>query len=169
MSNIAGSSLVRTAERDALGDQFHPGGLIDSGVPGRTDRLPLAVAADSHVIPADVVSGMGQGNTLAGANILNMALRMGPYGTPLGQHASGHTIPRPPPAMGSTYQQPRAAGGETHTPILAAGGEFIVPKWKVAELGNGDLRKGHAALDKMIANVRTHTIKFLRNAPAPKK
>lgn len=158
-------------------DEFHPGGLIDSGVAGRTDRIPLAVAADSHVIPADVVSGLGQGNSIAGANILNMALRMGPYGTPLTRGGGGgRGIPSPPGVFRGTFQMPYAKGGSTHpeagaekTPIMAAGGEFIVPKYKVVELGGGNARKGHDLLDKMIAAVRKHQMDFLKNAPPPKK
>lgn len=47
------------------------GGLISSPVPGRTDRIPMDVPSGSYVIPADIVSGMGQGNTEAGAHIFD--------------------------------------------------------------------------------------------------
>src|SRR5581483_4165756 len=53
----------REEARGVYDDQYHPGGLIESDSAGRTDRVPLAVGTDAHVIPADVVSGLGQGNT----------------------------------------------------------------------------------------------------------
>lgn len=50
---------------------FAKGGLIASDVPGRTDRIPMNVRPNSFVIPADIVSGVGQGNTEAGARIFD--------------------------------------------------------------------------------------------------
>src|SRR5216684_2772163 len=44
-------------------------GPIHAAVAGRTDHLPLTVPNKAYVLPADIVSGMGQGNTLAGFRI----------------------------------------------------------------------------------------------------
>ena len=55
-------------------------GLLTSPVAGRTDHLPISPAAGSYVVPADVVSGLGEGNTLAGANIMQRILDTGPMG-----------------------------------------------------------------------------------------
>lgn len=158
--------FARSADRSLeSGEQYHPGGFISSAVAGRTDRLPLAVGTDSHVISADVVSGLGQGNSLNGAHVLDAALKLGPYGTSLPHMTHGSGPPRPPAA-----QQSYAAGGDTgHARILAAGGEYIVPSWKVKELGGGDFKKGHQALDRMVKIVRKHNIEFLKHAPDPKK
>lgn len=41
-------------------------GPIHSSVAGRTDHLPIHVPSGAYVIPADIVSGMGEGNTIAG-------------------------------------------------------------------------------------------------------
>ena len=43
--------------------------LINSTVSGRTDRIPMRARTGSFVIPADVVSGLGEGNTMAGAKM----------------------------------------------------------------------------------------------------
>lgn len=146
---------------------YHPGGLLNSSTAGRTDRLPISVAADSYVVPADVVSGLGQGSTLAGAKILQATLRTGPYGTSLPRGGRGGVgLPRPPRPF--TY----ARGGATPdkaVPILAAGGEFVVSPEDVARLGGGDVRKGHKILDELVKRVRQHTMKFLKSAPKPKK
>ncbi len=51
-------------------------GAIKSSVPGRTDKLNLNVAAGSSVVPSDVVSGLGQGNTDAGHSIPRRCLSL---------------------------------------------------------------------------------------------
>lgn len=143
-------------------EQYHPGGFINSAVAGRTDRLPLAVAADSHVIPADVVSGLGQGSSLAGAHILDAIFR----GAPPGQPGLGRSGTQ----SGSSSAEPRAKGGQTHrASIVAAGGEYIVRPEDVRRIGGGNSKRGHELIDAMIKRVRDHTIRFLKNAPAPKK
>jgi hypothetical protein len=45
-------------------------GPLHSHVPGRTDKINLNVKPGSYVIPADVVSILGEGNTLAGTVVL---------------------------------------------------------------------------------------------------
>lgn len=156
------------------GEAYHPPGFIVSGVPGRTDRLPMSVQSNSHVIPADVVSGLGQGNSLAGAQLLEQALQLGPYGVKMPQanamarHAEYRgTLPHASmPRATENY----ARGGAPHrTPIMAAGGEYIVGPEDVARLGGGDPSKGHAVLDKFILAIRKHTASRLRKLPPPKK
>lgn len=161
-------------------DQFHPGGLIGGVGAGRTDRIPLAVMADSHVIPADVVSGLGQGTTLGGARVLEQAMHSAPYAVSMPGRHGGSTIPRPPavPHAGFGQQEPGfgqqepgfAIGGQPRiTHILAAPGEFIVPPHIVHAWGQGDMRRGHDRIDDMIKRVRQHTIKWMKTAPPPKK
>ena len=41
-------------------------GPIHSQVAGRTDHLNMHVPSGSYVIPADIVSALGEGNTMAG-------------------------------------------------------------------------------------------------------
>ena len=142
-------------------------GFLNSATSGRTDRLPINVAADSYVIPADVVSGLGQGNSLAGARILNEALKTGPYGTQLGGvHEAKGNIPRPP----AEFREKDAKGGTPHhMPIIAAGGEFVVPPEAVARVGGGDANKGHKLLHEMVKRIRHHTLKRIKQLPNPKK
>lgn len=145
---------------DALGDPAVPetphfGGLIHATTPGRTDRVPLAVPADSHVIPADVVSSLGQGNSAAGAKILEAMLKTGPYGSAM-------------PGKGSPSTQKR--GGDVgKSSILAAGGEFIVPRATVLRIGGGSIDKGQKILRELTKRIRAHQMQFLKKAPEPKK
>lgn len=152
-------AMPRSAAIRINNNPIKSAGLLRSHVAGRTDRLPIGVAANSHVIPADVVSGLGQGNTMAGAHILDTMFHgMKPL-------KAGHsTIPRAPKAG-------LATGGATHhdVPIMAAGGEYVVHPDHVAHVGGGSHKEGHKVLDKMIMNVRKHTIKTLSSLPKPKK
>lgn len=127
------------------------GGFLHSTVSGRTDRLATNVRSGSHIIPADVVSSLGQGNSLAGASHLNHIMRS-----------------LPPPAF--------AAGGRSHPhrrlehePVLLAGGEYVIEPEEVRSIGQGDQKKGHDILDKMIVTIRRKEAKRMLRLPGPKK
>lgn len=152
---------------------FHEGGLIRSGVAGRTDRIPMVVGSDSHVIPADAVSGAGQGSSEAGANIWKAALKHGPWGSDIPKMVHGPGPPHAPHA---------ASGGATRdTQVLVAGQELVVPPDIVADVGRRGIAQGrgkkgetpfeagHRLIDEAIKHIREYTIDWLRRAPAPKK
>lgn len=149
---------------------YHPGGLIASSVPGRTDRLPIAVATNSYVMPADVVSGLGQGNTLAGSKVLETALKLGPYGTALPRGRGRASLPHPP-SLDFHPQVGYAHGGsaEERSSIIAAGGEYVIRPEDVLRLGEGDMTQGHRRLDELVKRVRAHVVKRIKSLPAPKK
>lgn len=142
-------------------DKFHGTGLFHSAVPGRTDRLPRTVPADSFVFPADVVSGAGQGNTMAGAAMIEKLLNLpGPYGN----------------------EKPRADGGNTGgtSKVIVAGGETLANPIQLKNMGHrmrqagkskakSDLAAGHEWARNFVTEIRKHQKKFLRNAPPPKK
>lgn len=149
-----------------------PGGLIASTVPGRSDRIPMTPKGSSHVIPADVVSALGQGNTLAGGKGLAKMFGTGPYGVKTPKIPT----PKVPQLSAPGLRMPRrkfADGGDVedagNVDILAAGGEFLVPPGKVAEVGGGDIDRGHAILDNMILQARKQAIKTLQNLPGPRQ
>lgn len=135
----------------APGDILVPGGFLNSDVAGRTDLLPMRVPEGSHILPADVVSGLGQGNSVAGAAMF--------------KELFDHYAPALPEA--------KAKGGRTHTEgapsIVAAGGEYVVPPNVVLGFGGGNQKAGHDALDEMILNIRKFTAARLRKLPGPKK
>lgn len=60
------AAALRTAR--ARGGKVHAG-AIHSSVAGRTDHLPMHVASGSYVIPADIISAMGEGNSMAGFKV----------------------------------------------------------------------------------------------------
>jgi hypothetical protein len=159
-----------TPLRQAARSFYHPGGFIHSGVAGRTDALPLAVPADSHVIPADVVSGIGEGNSLNGARLLDQIFHAGPWGA--------KAIKTGPTERAMSF----AHGGHDDrvTEILAAGGEYVVRPEAVVRYGGAarrqdpkrhgrksDMSAGHDAIDDFILRARKHVIATTRKLPGP--
>lgn len=163
------------------------GGFLNSSIAGRTDRLPVAVGTDAFVVPAQEVAGLGQGNSLAGARLMQEALRIGPHGVPRPQEIHGRGPPshEPPGIPGAERSELSgfAKGGAAEKDhgiahCLVAGGELIIPRhdWTdgvndyrgVESVGEGDIKEGHRLLREMVHHIRNHTIKFLRSAPEPK-
>lgn len=144
--------------------QLSRAGLVNSASAGRADKVPGAVKSGSYVMPADVVSAMGQGNTMAGARVLNSLMG----GSPFGANAA-----RPPRGRGMTSQRMKRfadGGGAQHdVPVNVSGGEFIFPPEAVAHIGGGDVDHGHAILDALALQVRQKNINHLSSLPPPRK
>lgn len=157
-------------------------GMMASTSPGRGDKIPTTVKSGSYVIPADVVSGKGQGNSLAGASKFGKmfsqapmggaggaAMRQGPMGTAI---PAVKKITKP---MFSGARMPklraRAAGGPIGhpTPVALSGGEYVVSPEAAARYGKGNIHRGHDRLDRLVHNIRKKTIHQMRKLPGPKK
>lgn len=140
-------------------------GFIHSSVPGRTDQIQMEPPAGSYVVPADVVSGLGEGNSLAGQHVLSVALSTGPLGTQMPRGRIGRGPPAPPrPA-------PESRGGrhdDQRVPIIAAGGEYVLSPQQVTMVGGGNLNRGHRILDAFVKHVREKTAKTMMKLPGPK-
>jgi len=141
-------------------------GPIHSSVAGRTDHLPMHVASGSYVIPADIISAMGEGNSMAGFKVAKSIFsRSGPYDQDVGAMPYG--------ASAMPYGQPaphKADGGEADAvPIVAAGGEYVIPPEDVVHIGGGSLDDGHKILDAFVKKMRKKTIRTLQSLPGPKK
>lgn len=162
-----GAEMGSWVTRREASDATHNGGLFNSPVPGRTDKLDTLVPAGAYVIPADVVSGLGEGNTMAGSSILDKMFHSNPFGIQGQKMHGGVGIPHAPAA----YRQPRAAGGATdgHVPIVAAGGEYLVHPDAVKKLGKGNIKKGHKILDHFVVHSRKQITNTMKKLPGPKK
>lgn len=173
---------AQMADTGGGGETRLGGGLVGSGGPGRTDVHNVSVPAGSYVLPADVVSGLGEGNTMAGANVIDMMMSTGPYGIKMPRTPSGNSIPRPPPAyeykapslsgLSSMFSSSHAASGGAQDgrgwiPIVIAGGEFVVSPDDVARLGGGDIERGHQILDRFVGHIRKKTVNTLKKLPGP--
>jgi hypothetical protein len=120
-------------------DKIHVG-PIHSTVAGRTDHLPINVPSGAYVIPADIISGMGEGNTMNGFKNANRI-----------------------------WGEQRLYGDEIATPIVAAGGEYVIDSHNVEKVGGGDMDAGHLELDKFVKQFRAELIKTLKELPGPKR
>jgi hypothetical protein len=116
-------------------------GGLNSPVAGRTDHLPLSTPSGSYVIPADVVSYLGEGNTQAGIKHLDTM-----FGKPAPQLPQAGTPP---------------------VNVMVAGGEYIVPPQVVMQIGHGDAKAGHDVLDMFVKHMRAENVKHLRSMPGP--
>lgn len=115
-------------------------GPIHSNVAGRTDHLPINVPSGAYVIPADIISAMGEGNTMAGFRIANNV-------------------------FGEQQESPEDQPVE----IVAAGGEYVISPENVTNIGGGDIDAGHTNLDDFVKQYRAKTIQTLKNLPGPKR
>jgi len=129
-------------EKQTMADGKIHSGAIDSPVAGRTDHLPVHVASGSYVIPADIISAMGEGNTAAGFRVAKMIFA----------NESGSA----------------PAGDEMPVPVVVAGGEFILTPAEVENIGGGSMEDGHRILDEFVKMYRAKTIKTLKGLPGPK-
>lgn len=115
------------------GLDFH-GGLIDAPIHGRTDKIRLNIPSGSYVLPADIVSAVGQGNTMAGAHAIKEIANDAPYhadSAPYGASALPITHgagvkgaggpPAPPPALNPDWTTVK-----TTSPAMAAGGRATI-------------------------------------------
>lgn len=135
------------------------GGLIEGALHGatggRADQIPGAVRSGAHVLPADIVSHMGQGNTQAGVARLDQLFKSGPYGMKLPQMRRG----RRGFADGGAADDP--------IPVMLSDGEYVIPPEVVAEIGGGDVGLGHDVLDQWILSQRQDAINTLASLPPP--
>ena len=158
-----GPFSVREVEYAKPAHMIHTG-PIHSPVAGRTDHLPMNVKSGSYVIPADIISAMGEGNTMAGFKIARKMFSSKPYSQAKQPYAEGEQ----PYAEGKPYGA-RAAGGAAPVEIVAAGGEYVIEPEDVMEIGGGDMDHGHEILDHFVKGYRAKTIATLKKLPGPKK
>lgn len=120
-------------------------GAIKAPVAGRTDHLPVHVPSGSYVIPADIVSAIGEGNTEHGFEIIDYMVKSRSTGG--------------------------SASASTGNPVavVVAGGEYVIPPEAVSGFGGGDMDAGHRALDEWVKSERAATIKTLKSLPGPKR
>lgn len=177
------SGILNEPERiDARQDS----GFLHGDTAGRADQIKTQAPPGAYVLPADVISGLGEGNSLAGARIMQEIINSGPYGTPLPRGARGHSIPRPPSegevarsAAGTLFKaggsipifnpKGRAGGGANtgSTPVDLSDGEFVVHPKDVDRFGHGDRERGHRFFDKWVVRKRAEHIKKLKGLPGP--
>lgn len=145
-------------------------GYLHGSTPGRADAIRTTAPSGSYVLPADVVSGLGEGNSLAGAKAVQAMLSTGPWGTPAGKIAHGSGPPRAPAAL-----KKKAGGGGNEgqdgspIPVMLSHGEYVVPPEIVKAIGDGSAKSGWKVLDHLVLELRRRHIEKLKKLPPPAK
>lgn len=135
----AAMQIARQIKR-AKGGRVHVGPISgDTG--GRADKVPMSVPDGAYILTADLVSGLGEGNTQAGMVKL------------------GKMFPKSKPSL------MRGLKGKP-VPILAADGEFCVSPADIADR-YGDLDRGHKILDHWQTSERKKLIETLKGLAPP--
>jgi len=176
----------KRADGGSVGETFHTSGLLNSAGPGRTDTINTNVPTGSYVIPADVVSGLGEGSTLAGSAVIDRMFSTQPHGIqarPI-RHGRGPTPTSPPhpvnPDSGPATVDSQfinsagayAKGGKTDdiksnmAPVVLAGGEHVINDKDIIRKF-GSLKKGHAILDHWVVMMRRKIAKEMLKLPNP--
>jgi hypothetical protein len=127
----------------AHGGAVHVGPVVGA-TGGRSDKLPVDVENGAYVVPADVVSALGEGNTLAGMEVLKKR-------------------------YGNTFKAAGAMASGGAVPIMISDGEYVVAPGEVSAEGGGDLDRGHKILDSMVRKIRAQNIRRLASLPSPAK
>lgn len=122
-------------------------GAVRSDSPGRADNVETMASAGTYVIPADVVSALGEGNTPAGVQWLDQAVAK--------------------LLQGDSSALKFRDGGSV--PVRVSGGEYAVPPQAVAALGKGSYKAGVRKIEHLIAEIRDRTAKKLRRLPKPRR
>ncbi len=166
----SGGPLNESGLGDPANHISHPSGLINSSVPGRTDKLPINVKAGSYIVPSDTVSALGEGNTSAGTKVMDHMIAS--HAAKLGSHRAGKiAMPGMKRKIRLTTMRTTgmADGGEAgEVPIIAAGGEYVVHPDDVTAIGGGDLDKGHSVLDAFVKKTRRELRQKLGRLRPPK-
>jgi hypothetical protein len=99
----------------------------------------MTVPSGSYVIPADIISAMGEGNTMAGYKVANSIFGM------------------------------QRVESDVPAEIVAAGGEYVISPENVSRIGGGDMDEGHTELDNFVKKTRAKTVDTLKKLPGPRR
>jgi hypothetical protein len=141
---------------------------------GRSDKIKTAVPNGSHVLPADTIAAMGDGNSMAGLHhamaVFPNSGRIHGFGrTPGTTQAAGHPFGARGRRAGSFTRGGVAEDLENFVDVNLSDGEFVVHPEDVIAIGGGDAKRGHEILDKFILHIRDKYQKKLKNLPGPVK
>lgn len=146
------AAALNNARRKASGGLVGP---MNGSTSGRADKRPIKAPAGAFIVPSDIVSSIGGGNTMAGQKSLANRFKK--------SKISG--------AIGAKLKTPAgmnfARGGAV--PIKISDGEFIVSPEDVADVGGGDLDHGHRVLSEFVKQTRAKTISHLKSIPDPEQ
>jgi hypothetical protein len=142
-------------------------GALRGKTMGRADEILTSVADGSHIIPADITSALGDGNSEAGFAKLE---KIFPSQRALGGRISGmkgmkgilgSRMPKMPRMPSMKFSR----GGAV--PVKLSDGEFAIAPEHVTRVGGGDIERGHRCLDHWIVSTRKADIERRKRLPGP--
>jgi hypothetical protein len=152
--------------REAYGADRPMTGFLAGSTLGRADSMKGTSPAGSYVMPADVIAGLGEGNSLAGARIFQDMINTGPHGIPM-PRGGGHRGPPAPPRPLPIGQAKGGGVRSSTTPVALSHGEFVVQPHEVLAIGGGDHKRGQDILDQLVMALRKDQIKEAKQLPPP--
>jgi hypothetical protein len=165
------ASVQKPAPQQAAGTapvQIQQTGLIPVPSSGRADTVTAAIPAESFIVPADIVSALGDGNTEAGARVMDGVVgKQAQSARPAGAGAQAQPVPIPGRKDGGKAPPPQDPGKMVM--IRISGGEYAILPNDVARVGGGDISHGHKVLAEFIKKVRTNYAKKIKSLPGPRK
>jgi hypothetical protein len=101
-------------------------GLLLGSTMGRADAVKTSSPSGSYILPAEMVSGLGEGNGLAGARLIQEMTSTGPFGTSLPRMTHGRGPPSPPHVQAATNAKGGGVqnGPEERTPVALSHMEY---------------------------------------------
>ena len=172
--NQAVAAALRTAR--AHGGKVHKG-PIHSSVAGRTDHLPMHVASGSYVIPADIISAMGEGNSMAGFKVAKDIFSGSDItkGTPYGEKGLPYsTVPHKGGGGGADSGQAAnrttggggADSGQAANPAPATDRAAPASNWSGKDSSDRNNGMGSGSGNNKKTNTSTSTMTAPKKAPA---
>lgn len=149
---------------------------LNGATPGRSDHLMATAPSGAYIVPADVIAGLGEGNSLAGAAVVDKMLHTGPWGTDTPRMGRGRGIPRAEAPRedddSGDITAARAKGGKIKNvgepvPVALSHGEYQISPEDVTRIGKGNIAMGHDVLDRWVLKMRAHHIKQLKHLKPP--
>lgn len=165
-------------------------GYLHGSTFGRADHLTTTAPGGSYIVPADVISGIGEGNSLAGAAAVEHWLNTGPWGTRLPRgKGGGRGLPHAPMPHSVGYPEVHDAKGggvqggvgSGRVPVKLSHGEYQIGPRHVLAIGRHLLKKhggtgrndrlamklGHDALDAWVVHERKKVADKMKKLPGP--
>ena len=148
-------------------------GYLHGATAGRADALKGTAASDSYILPAEEIAGLGEGNSLMGARVIQSMLNSGPHGIPQERQRAGRGLPHPPSAQEPREFQAKGGGVQHHegqptTKVALSHGEYSMSPEEVMRFtGQKDRASAMRVMDLFTMELRKRHIKDLKGLKPP--
>ena len=148
-------------------------GYLHGATAGRADALKGTALSDSYILPAEEIAGLGEGNSLMGARVIQSMLNSGPHGIPQQRQHAGRGPPHPPSGREPAEFQAKGGGVQHHegqptTKVALSHGEYSMSPEEVMRFtGRKDRASATRVMDLFTMELRKRHIKDLSGLKPP--